>query len=205
MHNRRLFYATIKETAYVGPLPQAPLNTFPMLTDYIAPEQRSVGLSQPGCGLRSRIHGARYFAGRRAGAGLRDTVLGLWNPRYGPVGMLILPYTIMFEGIGPLLEVTGFVVTTLAALLGILSWSNYRVLLAASILFVAVTMLAVLLSDVSARRYLRTRDLALLCAAALLENVGYRQINSWWGCVGTIQAIAAGGGWGPMKRRAFRT
>jgi hypothetical protein len=35
MYNRRLFFATITEMAYVGPLPQAPLNTFGMLTDYI--------------------------------------------------------------------------------------------------------------------------------------------------------------------------
>jgi cellulose synthase/poly-beta-1,6-N-acetylglucosamine synthase-like glycosyltransferase len=126
------------------------------------------------------------------------------NPRYGPLGVLVLPYTVVFEGLGPLLEVTGYFVTTLAAFLGILNWSHYRVLLAASILFgAAVTLLGVLLSDVSARRYMRGRDLALLCAAALLENVGYRQINSWWGCVGTIQAMIGTGGWGRMKRRAF--
>ena len=126
------------------------------------------------------------------------------NPRYGAVGMVVMPLTTVFEGIGPLLEVTGFAVTTLAACLGILSWSHYRVLLAVSILFgAAVTLLAVFLSDVTARRYLRWRDLALLCAAALLENVGYRQLNSWWGCVGTIQAMTGRGGWGPMKRRAF--
>jgi hypothetical protein len=126
------------------------------------------------------------------------------NPRYGTVGLVVLPYTVLFEGIGPLLEVTGYIVTTLAALLGVLNWSHYRVLLAASILLgAAVTLLAVFLSDVSARRYLRGRDLALLCAAALLENLGYRQINSWWGCIGTIQAMTGEGGWGPMKRRAF--
>jgi cellulose synthase/poly-beta-1,6-N-acetylglucosamine synthase-like glycosyltransferase len=126
------------------------------------------------------------------------------NPRYGAVGTVVLPFTMVFEGVGPLLEVAGYVVTTLAAFLGILSWSHYRVLLAASLLFgAAVTLLAVFLSDVTARRYLRGSDLALLCAAALLENVGYRQLNSWWGCVGTVQAMTGRGGWGPMKRRAF--
>ena len=126
------------------------------------------------------------------------------NPRYGAVGMVVLPFTTVFEGVGPLLEVAGYVVTTIAALFGILNWSHYRVLLSVSILFGgAVTLLAVFLSDVTARQYLRGRDLGLLCVAALLENVGYRQINSWWGCVGTIQAMTGRGGWGPMKRRAF--
>ena len=126
------------------------------------------------------------------------------NPRYGVVGMIVLPLTAIFEGMGPLIEVTGYVVTTVAVFMGILNWSHYRVLLAASVLFGAsTTLLAVLLSDLTARRYLRGRDLALLCAAAILENVGYRQLNSWWGCVGTFQALTGKGGWGPMKRRAF--
>ena len=126
------------------------------------------------------------------------------NPRYGAVGMVVVPITTFFEGFGPLIEISGYAVTTVAALIGILDWHHYRVLLAVSILFGAsTTLLAVFLSDLTARRYLRGRDLALLCAAAVLENVGYRQLNSWWGCVGTIQALTGKGGWGPMTRRAF--
>jgi len=67
----------------------------------------------------------------------------------------------------------------------------------------ASTLLAVLLSDVASRRYNRGRDLALLVTIAILENVGYRQLNSWWGCVGTVQALTGKGGWGQMRRRAF--
>jgi cellulose synthase/poly-beta-1,6-N-acetylglucosamine synthase-like glycosyltransferase len=128
------------------------------------------------------------------------------NPRYGIVGVGVLPYTAIVEGFGPLLEVSGYVVTTAAALLGVLNWSHYRVLLAVSVLFgAAATLLAVLLSDVATRRYNRGRDLALLVAVAIMENIGYRQLNSWWGCVGTVQAFTGKGGWGPMRRRAFQS
>ena len=126
------------------------------------------------------------------------------NPRYGVVGTTVLPLTTFFEGLGPLIEVTGYVFTTAAALLGLLNWSHYFVLLAASVLLGAsTTLLAVLLNDLTARRYLRGPDLAVLCAAAVLENVGYRQLNAWWGCVGTLQALTGKGRWGPIKRRAF--
>jgi len=126
------------------------------------------------------------------------------NPRFGIVGTGVLPYTTVFEGLGPLLEISGYIVTTVAAAIGILNWSHYRVLIAASVLFgAATTLTAVILSDLGTRRYLAGRDLALLCAAAVLENLGYRQLNSWWGCVGTVQAITGKGGWGPMTRRAF--
>ena len=63
--------------------------------------------------------------------------------------------------------------------------------------------MAVFLNDLATRRYMSGRDLALLLAAAVLENVGYRQLNTWWGCVGTVQAVTGKGGWGPMTRRAF--
>jgi cellulose synthase/poly-beta-1,6-N-acetylglucosamine synthase-like glycosyltransferase len=126
------------------------------------------------------------------------------NPRLGFVGLGVLPYTTFFEGLGPLIEFAGYAVTTIAALLGFLNWHHYRVMLAASILFgAAATLLAVLLSDIASRRYMRGRDFALLLTIALLENIGYRQLNSWWGCVGTIQAMTGKGGWGPMTRRAF--
>jgi hypothetical protein len=68
----------------------------------------------------------------------------------------------------------------------------------------AVTLLAVLLNDVTSRRYMRGRDLVLLVAAAVLESVGYRQLNSIWGCIGTVQSMTGKGGWGTMKRKAFK-
>jgi len=68
---------------------------------------------------------------------------------------------------------------------------------------VAVTLLAVLLNDVTSRRYMRAGELALLLAIAILESFGYRQLNSLWGCVGTVQAMTGKGGWGSMKRKTF--
>ena len=128
------------------------------------------------------------------------------NPRYGIIGMGVLPYIAIFEGLGPLIELLGFVVTTVAFFLGMLNWQHYRVMLAASILFgAATTLVSVFLSDVSTRSYLRLRDLGLIVASAILENAGYRQLNAWWGCVGTVQAMTGKGGWGVMKRRAFET
>ena len=57
MYNRRLFFATIRQMEYVGVLARAPLNHFTMLTDYIAPEQRSVA-----CPNQDVVYGAGYAA-----------------------------------------------------------------------------------------------------------------------------------------------
>jgi cellulose synthase/poly-beta-1,6-N-acetylglucosamine synthase-like glycosyltransferase len=126
------------------------------------------------------------------------------NPRYGMVGMVVLPYSAFFEGLGPLIETAGYVITTVAAVIGLLNWGAYRTMLALSVLFGATTtLMAVFLSDTATRRYRRVRDLVLLGAAAALENVGYRQLNAWWGCVGTVQALRGKRGWGTMKRQSF--
>jgi hypothetical protein len=126
------------------------------------------------------------------------------RPRYGAVGLGALPHIAFFDGLGPLLEVSGYAISTGAWLLGLLDWSHYRFLLFAAVLYgAATTVLAVIVSDVMTRRYMRATDLGLLMAIALLENCGYRQINSWWGCVGTVQTAIGRSGWGVMKRRAF--
>lgn len=126
------------------------------------------------------------------------------NPRLGVLGWGWLPYTAFFEGLGPLIEATGYVVTTAAWFIGILNWTHYRVLLAASVLLgAAATLFAVLLSDIAVRHYKSGRDLACLVAAAVIENVGYRQLNAWWSCLGTYEALTGKHGWGAMTRKAF--
>ena len=126
------------------------------------------------------------------------------NPRFGVVGLCALPHVMIFEGVAPFLEVSGYIIATLAAFLGILDWQHYGVLVAVAFLFgTAATLMALLLSDLSMLRYPRARDVLLLVATAVLENCGYRQLNAWWGCVGTMQAMSRGHGWGVIKRQAF--
>ena len=80
-----------------------------------------------------------------------------------PSGLGSLPYVAFFEGLGPLLEGGGYVVTIGAAALGYLNWEYCGLMIAVSVLFgAAVTLLAVLLSDLTSRQYMQGRDLALL-------------------------------------------
>jgi hypothetical protein len=55
MYNRRLFFQTVKDFVFSGPVPSAPLNKLAMLTDYIAPEQRSVA-----CPNQDVLYGAGF-------------------------------------------------------------------------------------------------------------------------------------------------
>jgi hypothetical protein len=126
------------------------------------------------------------------------------NPRYGVIGMAVLPYAALFEGLAPLLELAGYVVLILGAVSGTLTPHVSLAAFAVSVLAgTGITFAAVVLSDLGTRRYMRGRELLLLIVVVFVENCGYRQLNSWWGCVGTYQTLTGKGGWGEMKRKAF--
>jgi len=128
----------------------------------------------------------------------------LGNPRFGFVGVGVLPYTVLFEGLAPLLELAGYIVVILGAVSGTLRPVFWLVAFAVSALSgIAVTFTAVVVSDLGTRRYMRGRDLVLLVIVALIESCGYRQLNSWWAWVGTYQTLTGKSGWGEMKRKAF--
>jgi len=57
VYNRRLAYAPLKEPVRSGPLVQAPLNTFAMLTDYVDPGERLVA-----CPNQDVVYGAGGLA-----------------------------------------------------------------------------------------------------------------------------------------------
>ena len=108
------------------------------------------------------------------------------NPRYGLVGVGSLPYTFVFEGLAPLLEFASYVLMTVGLVIGAVDWRHYVfVIIIWTLLGTTVSMTAVLLNDVATRRYMKGRDLTRLVLVALIENYGYRQLNTWWAVVGT--------------------
>ena len=139
------------------------------------------------------------------------------NPRYGAVGMLAMPWFVLFEVLAPFIELIGLIYLvavgalvglhalgvvgalvdpTLAILLLAVSW-GYSVLL---------TLAALALEEFSFRRYQRRRDLFTALAAAVIENLGYRQITAWWRVRGTFQALrSTAPEWGTMTRTGFAT
>ena len=44
------------------------------------------------------------------------------NPRYGVIGLFVMPYYVLFEGIGPVIELLGYMVTILAVAFHVIDW-----------------------------------------------------------------------------------
>jgi hypothetical protein len=130
----------------------------------------------------------------------------LLNPTYGRVGMLAYPYFFFLEMLGPVIELLGYVSFTVTVLSGRADFLFVGAFLAVAVVLGGVLSLsAVALEELSFRRYPRLFDLLKLFALAALENVGYRQINTWWRVKGTYSALRGRQAWGTMTRRGFTT
>lgn len=128
----------------------------------------------------------------------------LGNPRYGAAGLFALPYYLIFEGVAPVFELCGYAVTLLAVAFGLLDRRFAELLFLAAVAYGAlISVTAVVLEEVSFRRYPRIQDLLTLALFAVLENFGYRQLSTWWRVRGTIDFLRHKRGWGTMTRKGF--
>ena len=126
------------------------------------------------------------------------------NPKYGSVGWFAMPYFLIFEAAGPLIEVSGYVVTAIAVAFGLLDVVFAQLLFLAAVVFGAmISLISVLLEEMSFRRYPKVRHLLLLAAIGVLENFGYRQLTTYWRLKGVIDFVRKKQGWGVMTRKGF--
>jgi cellulose synthase/poly-beta-1,6-N-acetylglucosamine synthase-like glycosyltransferase len=103
------------------------------------------------------------------------------NPRGGAVSWLAIPFYVAFELLGPLVEALGLGFFVLGAATGLISWPEAAVFLALALsLGLLMSISAIMLEEFSFPMYRKPRELALLYAAAFLENFGYRQLTVWW-------------------------
>jgi cellulose synthase/poly-beta-1,6-N-acetylglucosamine synthase-like glycosyltransferase len=117
----------------------------------------------------------------------------IFNPRGGSVSWVAIPFYLVFELMGPTIEVTGYVFICACALLGWLSWPEATIFLVLAIsLGVLLSTSAIMLEELSFHMYPRTRDLMLLYAIAILENFGFRQLTAIWRLQGLVRWLRGG-------------
>jgi cellulose synthase/poly-beta-1,6-N-acetylglucosamine synthase-like glycosyltransferase len=128
----------------------------------------------------------------------------LFNPRYGRLGLVAYPYFFFLEMIGPLVETLGYAVFALTLLAGKAAVAYVMAFLAVAFGFgMVLSLSAVCLEEITFRRYPERKDLLSLFLIAVLENLGYRQLNTYWRMKGTIMGLRGRGGWGTMTRKGF--
>jgi len=118
----------------------------------------------------------------------------LFHPRGGAAGWVALPFIALFELLGPLMETTGYLLVVAGFSLGLISGEAFVALISVAVgLGIMVSLGALLLEELSFRVYRRPGQLALLVGAALIENLGYRQLVSFWRMCGLFDWLTGGG------------
>jgi cellulose synthase/poly-beta-1,6-N-acetylglucosamine synthase-like glycosyltransferase len=126
----------------------------------------------------------------------------LFNPRYGRLGMVAVPYYWFFEALAPLVELSGYVIVVVGLFTGFLSPRFAVMFVILAVLYgMLLSQLATGIETFLSNRYPRMRDRALIFLAAFLEFLGYRQLLAGERVLATLQVQVKKGKWGRMKRR----
>src|SRR5262249_28645188 len=118
----------------------------------------------------------------------RGTIETLWlhrgmmaRPGFGVLGLFAFPYFLLFEGLGPLVELSGYVLTIAGFCFHLFEWPVALAFFVATTLYgMILSVASVVLEELSTSRYPHVRNMLLLVAAAVLENFGFRQLLTLW-------------------------
>ncbi|WP_461207352.1 glycosyltransferase family 2 protein [Clostridium sp. DL1XJH146] len=125
------------------------------------------------------------------------------NPRYGRAGMVSMPYFFIFEMMGPLVEVQGYLMVLLAGIFGLLNIKIALLLFLSTVLqgiFISMSSLFIGERELS---YISLKELVILVFYSIIENFGFRQIVSLWRFFGYISSLKGNGSWGKIERKGF--
>ncbi|WP_411148047.1 glycosyltransferase family 2 protein [Streptomyces sp. A30] len=127
------------------------------------------------------------------------------NPRYGRIGLLALPFYVVFELLAPLVELAGLVLVPLGVLIGAVNADFlWRFLLAAYAYAIVVSMVSVGVEEYAFHRFTRWRDVWGAVVGVVVENLGYRQLTALWRLRGMWDALRGSPQvWGAMTRAGF--
>ena len=140
----------------------------------------------------------------------------LFNARYRQVGLFAMPYQFLFEFLGPLVEILGYVLLPLLFLAGIVSTDYLLLFFAASILYGTLLSIAAVLmgvwtegrladgrNSVSLFRYEGFGNAITLVSFATLSMLGYRQMQLYYLSKGFVGFLRGRQTWGKFKRDGF--
>ena len=127
----------------------------------------------------------------------------LLHPKGGTVGWISFPVTLFFEWFGPIIEFSGYLFFLIGFWLGIISTEALVAFLILSVGFsLFISIITIILEEISFKVYPRAMSIFYLLLAALLENLGFRQINTLWRLEGIFSWLfRTRRGWGTIRRR----
>lgn len=99
------------------------------------------------------------------------------NPKYGYVGLMALPYFVLVEALGPLVEFLGYTSFVVFYFYGMINREMALIFIVLAIIWgMSLNVGAILLDNLIFRRYKRLKDLVKITLFAFFEYLGFRQL-----------------------------
>jgi hypothetical protein len=128
------------------------------------------------------------------------------NPRYGVTGMVAMPFYMIFEMLGPLIEFAGYILFAIFIILGKINYPfAWMFFLVAVVLGIMLSLLSIFIEEYSVRKYPRLNDILIIAMSGVLENFFYRQYLSLVRVRGFFDYLFGKKDWGEMTRKGFST
>ncbi|MFY0255041.1 glycosyltransferase [Chitinophaga sp. 30R24] len=129
----------------------------------------------------------------------------LFNPRYKKMGMVVLPYNLLFEFLAPIIECTGIIYYLYLIITHQVNWQDAVILLLFVYLYsIMITTLAICWDQLTYRYYNTWREVVGLSLMAFIEPLLYHPLivffalrGYWFFIIGKKTA------WGNMQRQGF--
>jgi cellulose synthase/poly-beta-1,6-N-acetylglucosamine synthase-like glycosyltransferase len=146
---------------------------------------------------------------RRWQLGLVQTVnkhAGMFfNPRYGSVGLIGMPFHAVMEGVGSVIEALGTIMIPLAYAVGLLPLSTFLLFLILAVGYGTLLSLgSVMLEEMTLRRYPKMRQVLVLMMYAVIENLGYRQMITLFRAQGVLRYLLGQRKWEVVEHTGVR-
>ena len=127
-----------------------------------------------------------------------------FNPRYGRIGMVALPYAFYVEGITPILEFCGYLLIIVLAITGHLNTPFAAAFLALSVLYGMLVGLGAAALDLTLPHSSKLlSDRFRLLNAVVTESLWYRPWMAFVRVVAVFRLRSSRGKWGTMTRKRF--
>lgn len=128
----------------------------------------------------------------------------LFNPWYGVVGMVVSPIFAIFELLGPVVELAGYLWFVASLLMGRMDLAVALLYLTVAVLLgTALSIQSLVMDDLESGSFKLKSQRAVLAVVALLENVGFRQFTLLFRLRGMLRFLFGVKTWGKMVRQGL--
>jgi cellulose synthase/poly-beta-1,6-N-acetylglucosamine synthase-like glycosyltransferase len=127
----------------------------------------------------------------------------LFNPRYGTVGFLALPYFWFFEMMGPAIEASGYLVLLWVFASGVIADFFVFVFIMAYLFGLFFSLIAIFINEISYNYYKRYKEILKLILYAMLDPIWYRPFTVFWRIKAFLGYTKGRRSWGTIKRETF--